>query len=64
MKENKSVDMQDHRTGDVVCARCGRVILTQEKANGMRERTITEFVEAHVCTVAAESKKDFEDEIR
>lgn len=64
MSKNNHSNMQDDRPADVACSKCGRIIITAAKAAGMRERTIQEFVDAHRCTIAAESKRDFEDEVR
>ena len=64
LHDQKSVDMQDRRPGDVTCSKCGRMIVPQTKAQGMRERTIAEFVEAHKCQESMQSKRDFEQEVR
>lgn len=56
--------MQDDHPASIACSKCGRIIITAAKVAGMRERTIQEFVDAHRCTVAAESKRDFEDQVR
>lgn len=63
-ERNKSVDMQDRRPADIVCSKCSRIIVPASKAQGMRERTIAEFVEAHTCQGPMESKRDFEGEVR
>lgn len=58
---NKIKIMQDKTPADIVCSKCGVVIVPAVKIEGFRQRTIDDYVEAHKCK---QVKKDFEDKVK
>lgn len=42
-------NMQDRTPGDIACSKCGKVILSAERAKSYRERDINEIVAGHTC---------------
>lgn len=64
MADNPPINMQDKRPADVVCSKCGRIILKATLVESYRQRDIDQIVSQHVCAPGDESKRDFHDEVR
>ena len=56
-------NMQDKTDHAVACPHCAFVIIPARRIHSYRERDIQQMITNHKCTVARESKRDFEQEI-
>lgn len=48
-RKNEPKTMENKQGADVVCSKCGALIIPANIAEGMRQRTIDEYVVAHHC---------------
>ena len=56
--------MQDKTPAAIVCSACSQIIVHAHKVEAYRERDIQSLIAQHKCSIAMQSKRDFEGEVR
>ncbi len=64
MAKNKVKNMQDKTPTAIVCSACAKIIVPAPQIEAYRERDIKDLIARHKCSLAMQSKRDFEEEVR
>ena len=57
-------DMRDRTPENLVCSRCGKIVVSASDSKRFAQVEIGRRMMAHRCVLGDESKRDFHDEVR